>query len=114
MLFADLPTVTVDDVPDGAVLLDCREVEEWDAGHIADAVHVPMNSLPARLSYDAGALTPDATIVVVCRMGGRSAVVADWLNRNGYTAANLEGGMLAWAAAGRPMVSGTGQQAYVA
>jgi rhodanese-related sulfurtransferase len=101
----DLPTVTVDDVPPDAVLLDCREDEEWRAGHIDGAVHVPMNELPEHLGTDPGPLTPDARIVVVCKVGSRSAHVTEWLNRGGFSAVNLEGGMFAWAASGRPMVA---------
>jgi len=77
MFGATVPTVTVTSIPDGAVLLDCREHDEWDAGHIDGAVHVPMNSIPSRLQFDPGPLTPDATIVVVCKVGSRSAMVAD-------------------------------------
>jgi rhodanese-related sulfurtransferase len=47
-------------------------------------------------------------------MGGRSAQVTAWLNQQGWQAANLEGGMLAWATAGRPMVSEDGQPPRVA
>lgn len=103
----DVPTVDVTEVPDGALLLDVREPEEWAAGHIDGAVHVPMNSLPQRLTYDPGPITPGRPIVVVCRVGGRSAQVTAWLNHQGYDAVNLEGGMLAWSGAGRPMISET-------
>jgi rhodanese-related sulfurtransferase len=109
-----VPTVTVSQIPGGAVLLDCREHDEWDAGHIDGAVHVPMNAIPSRLQFEPGPLTPDADIVVVCKVGSRSAMVTDWLNRNGFQAKNLDGGMLAWAAAGRPMVSETGSTPHIA
>ena len=52
-------------------------------------------------------------MVVVCRNGGRSARAAAWLNRNGFEAVNLDGGMAAWAEAGRPMVSDTGDTPFV-
>ena len=110
----DVPTVTFDELPAEAVLLDCREDAEWSAGHIAGAVHVPMNAIPNRLAYQPGELTPGAKIVVVCRSGGRSAQVTAWLNRNGYDAVNLDGGMLAWATAGRPMSSADGTPPRVA
>ena len=100
---ADIPTVQVAEIPSDAVLLDVRENDEWAAGHIAGAVHVPMNEVPQRIAYDPGALTPEATIVVTCKVGGRSAQVTAWLRQQGYQAVNLEGGMLAWDAAGRPM-----------
>ena len=45
-----VPTVTVDEVPAAAVLLDCREDAEWAAGHIDGAVHIPMNEIPTRLA----------------------------------------------------------------
>ncbi|PZS26105.1 MAG: sulfurtransferase [Pseudonocardiales bacterium] len=109
-----VPTVSVDDVPADAVLLDCREDDEWAAGHIAGAVHVPMNELPARLAAGATELTLERRIVVVCKVGSRSAHVAGWLNRNGYDALNLDGGMLAWATATRSMVTDDGRPPYVA
>ncbi len=109
-----LPTVRVDEIPDDAVLLDVREDEEWAAGRIAGAVHIPMMQVPQRLSDDPGPVTPDAPVVVVCKVGGRSAQVTAWLRRQGYDAVNLEGGMLAWEAAGRPMeADGPGEPAVV-
>ncbi len=104
----DVPTVTVDELTPDAVLLDVREPEEWRHGRIDGAVHVPMNSVPNRLAYEPGELTPQQRIVVVCKMGGRSAHVAAWLNQNGWDAVNLDGGMLAWASSGRPMVADEG------
>jgi rhodanese-related sulfurtransferase len=111
---ANVPTVSVSEIPADAVLLDCREHDEWDAGHIDGATHVPMNAIPTRLQFEPGPLTPDATIVVVCKVGSRSALVADWLNRNGYRALNLEGGMYAWAAAGRPMTTDRDAEPFIA
>jgi len=104
-----VPTVDVSSLPAGAVLLDVREDDEWAAGHIEGAVHVPMMTLPQRLQYEPGPITPENEIVVVCKMGGRSAQVTAWLRQQGYAATNLAGGMLAWAAAGRPMESADGR-----
>ncbi|MCW2521758.1 MAG: Rhodanese domain protein [Frankiales bacterium] len=84
----------------GAFLLDVREDDEWQAGHAPAATHVPMGELSAR----AGEVPTDRTIICVCHLGGRSAVVADALNRGGWRALNLTGGMNAWAAAGLPVV----------
>jgi rhodanese-related sulfurtransferase len=95
-------------VPADALLLDVREDDEWAAGHIDGAVHVPMMQLPQRLRYEPGPLTPEAPIVVVCKVGGRSAQVTAWLRHQGYDAANLAGGMLAWEEAGRPMQADDG------
>jgi rhodanese-related sulfurtransferase len=110
----EVPTVTVDQLPAAAMLLDCREDGEWAAGHIDGAVHIPMNEIPTRLADASAKVTPERQIVVVCKVGSRSAHVAGWLNRNGYDAVNLDGGMLAWATSGRPMITDDGSTPYVA
>lgn len=88
----------------GAVLLDVREPEEWEAGHAPGAQHVPLGLLGEQL----GALPTAAELVVVCRSGGRSQIAADALGRVGFRAHNLAGGMQAWAAAGLPVVTDDG------
>lgn len=103
MLPHQVPSVRVDEVPAESVILDVREPDEWAAGHIAGALHVPMNEVPHRLAYDPGPLSANTAVVVVCKVGGRSAAVTAWLRNQGYDAVNLEGGMLAWHGAGRPM-----------
>jgi rhodanese-related sulfurtransferase len=100
-----VPTVDASALPPDAVLLDVREDDEWAAGHIAGAIHVPMMRLPQQLQHDPGPLTPDTTIVVVCKVGSRSAQVTAWLRQRGYVASNLAGGMFAWEAAGHPIES---------
>lgn len=87
-----------------AVLLDVREDDEWRRGHAADAQHIPMGEVPNRLEE----IDPTASLYVVCRAGGRSARVAQYLARNGYAPVNVSGGMLAWANAGRPVVTDDG------
>ena len=99
-----VPSVEPTAVPAGSPVLDVREPEEWEAGHIEGAVHIPLADLPARIDE----LPADEELVVVCRSGSRSSRAAAWLNRNGFDALNLDGGMQAWEAAGRPMVSETG------
>jgi DMSO/TMAO reductase YedYZ molybdopterin-dependent catalytic subunit/rhodanese-related sulfurtransferase/glyoxylase-like metal-dependent hydrolase (beta-lactamase superfamily II) len=84
----------------GATLLDVREADEWEAGHAAEAILMPMGEVRARRDE----LPTEGRIVVVCRSGGRSAAITDALRVNGYDAVNLTGGMCAWAAAGLPMV----------
>jgi rhodanese-related sulfurtransferase len=120
-----VPTVTVPEVGPDAHLLDVREPDEWAAGHAPGAQHVPMYELPARLAMAGGGtprsgaggeslLPADRDVVVVCRSGIRSAQVVRFLLGNGYEKVyNLDGGMEAWAGAGRPMVSDTGAPAQV-
>jgi rhodanese-related sulfurtransferase len=91
------------------VLLDVREDDEWQRGHAAQALHIPMGQVPARLKE----LDAQAELYVICHAGGRSLRVAKYLRQNGYRPVNVNGGMLAWAGAGRPVVTDTGQPGLV-
>lgn len=98
----DVPTVSVADLADDAVVLDVREDDEWAAGHAPSAVHVPLGDVPARL----GELPEsDQPLAVVCRSGGRSSRAVQWLVQQGFDVVNVDGGMRAWAAAGKAMTS---------
>jgi rhodanese-related sulfurtransferase len=104
-----VPTVSVSELPDDAVVLDVREDDEWVHGHIEGATHIPMGEVPSRLDD-----VPEGDpVYVTCRSGGRSARVAAWLNQNGYDAVNVAEGMGGWEATGKPMVSETGQPPFV-
>ena len=80
------------------LLLDVREDEEWAAGRAPGAVHAPMSALRQ------DTVPRDRPVQVLCRVGGRSAAVAQALEQLGYDVANVTGGMLAWSAAGLPVV----------
>ena len=97
---ADLPT----EFGPATVLLDVRENDEWRQGHAAGARHIPMGEVPARVNE----IDPQAKLYVVCKAGGRSQKVAQYLAGNGYAPVNVSGGMLAWANAGRPVVTDDG------
>jgi rhodanese-related sulfurtransferase len=98
-----LPTVQAADVAADATILDVREDDEWAAGHVAGSTHVPLSELPGRAA-DIPATDP---LVVVCRVGGRSAQVTAWLAAQGRDVTNLAGGLFAWEAAGRPLITPT-------
>jgi DMSO/TMAO reductase YedYZ molybdopterin-dependent catalytic subunit/rhodanese-related sulfurtransferase/glyoxylase-like metal-dependent hydrolase (beta-lactamase superfamily II) len=85
----------------GALMLDVREPDEWQAGHAPQASPLPMGQVLDHRSD----LPRDRRIVVVCRSGGRSAAVTQSLRGWGFDAVNLSGGMCAWAAAGLPVVT---------
>ena len=85
----------------GALLLDVREDHEWQAGHAPEATHLPMS----RIGAEVARLPTDRLIVCVCHVGARSAAVAEALTNAGFSAANLVGGMDAWAAQGLPVVN---------
>jgi len=107
-----VPTVAIsgvpDPLPDGLHVLDVREPDEWRHGHIEGATHIPLQDLPGRLSE-----VPDGQTLVVCKVGGRSAYAVAYLAQQGRDVVNLDGGMLDWQAAGRPMVSETGRPPQV-
>ena len=71
--------MTVAQVDDDAFLLDVRDPDEWEAGHAPEAVHVPMMELPARMDE----VPDDRDVVVVCRVGSRSAQVVAYLQAQG-------------------------------
>ena len=107
----DVPTVTLDDLRGDAadmVVLDVREQIEWVHGHIDGAQHIPLSELGGRLAD-----VPDDRLLVVCKIGGRSAQAVAWLSAQGKDAYNLAGGMIEWSEAGRPMVSETGTTPHV-
>jgi rhodanese-related sulfurtransferase len=101
-----VPSIDVTDldparpVPPGAVLVDVREQDEWDAAHVPGSVHIPLGDLPDRV----GELPTDQRVLVLCHSGARSARATAWLVQGGYDAANIEGGIVDWARAGLPVV----------
>lgn len=102
--FSDVPTVTVSDVPPigpDVVLLDVRESDEWDLGHAPGALHIPMSDVPARLDE----IDIDAEVYVVCRQGGRSLAVVEYLSHVGYEAIQVHGGMVSWQQNGLPLTA---------
>jgi rhodanese-related sulfurtransferase len=75
-----------------AQLVDVREQDEWDLGHIDGITFIPLGQLPYRWRE----LDPDKRWICVCRSGNRSNYAAALLRQAGIDAANLEGGMLDW------------------
>ena len=94
----------------GAVLLDVREPQEWQAGHAPRARHIPLGQIARR----AGELPKGRAVVTVCRSGARSARAAALLAADGREVSNLAGGMHAWARAGLPVVARGGGPGRVA
>ncbi len=79
--------------PGQLLLLDVREILEREQASLEPSVHIPMQEVPWRLAE----LPKDRTIVVFCHTGGRSAMVAGFLDQQGYGhVANLRGGIDAW------------------
>ena len=104
------PQVMSANLPAGVFLLDVREDDEWAAGHAPDAVHVRLSELNARTEE----IPLDRAVYVICRTGARSAYAAQALAGGGWNTVNVADGMTGWAVAGRPMISETGSEPYVA
>ncbi|WP_208304040.1 rhodanese-like domain-containing protein [Dermatophilus congolensis] len=109
MTLSDVPEVKPGDVPAGALVIDVREIDEWVAGHVVGARHVPLSELPDRLSE----LPQQEQLFIVCRSGGRSARAVAFLSGCGFDAVNIAGGTWAWHEADLPMESENGQQPSV-
>ena len=102
-----IPEVSAVDAESGQtqhLLLDVREADEWEAGHAPSAQWVPLGELEgARFK-----LPMNRRVVCVCRSGVRSARATETLKDWGFEAANMTGGMKAWAASGLPVVRDDG------
>jgi rhodanese-related sulfurtransferase len=105
-----IPEVLSTDIPDGVFLLDVREDDEWAAGHAPEAMHVRLGDLAARTAE----VPRDREVYLICRSGTRSAYAAQVLGSQGWQAINVADGMTGWAVAGKPMVSETGAEPFVA
>ena len=74
-----------------AVVIDVRNSEEYDTGHIRDAINIPLDNIDS-ITYD-----KDTVIIVYCASGMRSANAAKTLINEGYTNVyNLDGGLINW------------------
>jgi rhodanese-related sulfurtransferase len=89
-----LPHQMMERINKGEVLeiLDVREPDEWESGHIPGAKHIPLSVIAKALSE----LDPKKETFVVCRSGGRSSMACDFLSSMGYNVVNMPGGMLEW------------------
>lgn len=86
----------------GARLIDVREIEEYQSGHVPGAVLVPLASVPHALDRFA----PGQTNYVICRTGARSYRACEFLIERGIDAVNVAGGTMAWITSGRDTVTG--------
>lgn len=97
----------------GLQVLDVREDDEWDEGHIQNAHFMPYTSLAPQLDIPARVdelpLTHDQSIAVTCATGKRSSTAISMLRRHGYKHLyNVTGGMEAWEKAGFQMIDASG------
>jgi len=96
-------------IDQGALVLDVRERREWSQGRWGAALNVALSDVPDSLEQ----LPRERTIVCVCRSGGRSRVAAQFLADHDFDVVNLEGGMLAWVAAGEAIIADHGEPVII-
>jgi molybdopterin-guanine dinucleotide biosynthesis protein A/rhodanese-related sulfurtransferase len=85
----------------GAYVVDVRQPDEYEAGHVPGAVLIPLDQLGDRWDE-----VPEGEVLVICQGGGRSAAAVKALNEAGRTTVNVAGGTKAWIDAGNPVDSG--------
>ena len=91
-----------DEAASAMAIVDVREPREFSAGHLPGAVNIPLAELSERI----GEIAPQAFVVFVCRSGNRSQSACELAARAGRAElADLEGGMLAWAAMINPAMT---------
>jgi rhodanese-related sulfurtransferase len=98
--------VTVEDLESalasGARLIDVREPAEYEEMRIDGASLIPLSTVPDNLE----AFRSDAPVYVMCRSGGRSIAACEFVASQGCEVLNVEGGIMAWVASGRPVALG--------
>ncbi|MFI3122916.1 MAG: rhodanese-like domain-containing protein, partial [Methylococcales bacterium] len=85
-VLADVPAVSPQQAAQmqseqNAVIIDVRENDEWNAGHIDNAIHIPLNDIQNRLKELAK--YQNQPVITQCRSGARSAKAADILAKSG-------------------------------
>src|SRR6266571_7095442 len=84
-----------------AVVVDVRDKDEWDEGHIPGATHMSRGTI--ELDIEEKVPDPNAMIICHCGGGGRSALAAKSLQKMGYkNVRSMAGGFKAWKAVGSP------------
>ncbi|CAN5358729.1 rhodanese-like domain-containing protein [soil metagenome] len=101
---------TVFERRDALQIVDVREPEEWRAGHIEGARHIPMDDVADRLEE----IDRRHPVVTVCRSGSRSGEIAEFLRGRGFDAQNMEAGMEEWDRQGLPLTTPDGAPGQVA
>jgi rhodanese-related sulfurtransferase len=86
----------------GERVLDVRETDEYQGGHVPGAVHVALGTVPEHLDLFKGT----GPAYVICKSGGRSMRACELLADQGIEAVNVAGGTMAWIISGRAVVEG--------
>jgi rhodanese-related sulfurtransferase len=103
----DVPEIDVTELArvrtEGAVLIDVREPDEYDAAHVPGAQLIPLGTVPERLDEVPASA---GRVYVICAKGGRSYRAAEFYRAQGIDAVNVAGGTTAWVEGGHPTATG--------
>ena len=83
-------------------VLDVRTAGEYQSGHLKDAFLADWTN-EAAFRERVKSLDKSKPVYTYCLSGARSGAAAEWMNKNGFTAYNLKGGIVAWKKAGKPV-----------
>ena len=86
----------------GTTVVDVREPDEYEAGHVPGAILIPLGELADR----ADEVPSGEPVLVICKSGGRSARACEFLAPLGRDVTNVAGGTMAWIESGRDVVDG--------
>ena len=84
-------------IASGEKVVDVREDWEFTNGHVPNAKHIALNSVPENLNE----FSKDSTTWIICQSGGRSMTAANYLEGQGYNVVSVAGGTGAWIQAGK-------------
>ena len=87
---------------EGVVVIDVREADEYDSGHVPGALFVPLSELEQRVDE----VPSGEPVLVICKSGGRSMRARNYLAPLGRDVTNIAGGTMAWIDSGRDVVTG--------
>ena len=87
-----------------ALVIDVRQKDEWDSGHVSGAIHMPVDDIISRVDE----LPTDRNLLFICAMGVRSGLACEMATAMGVDANrvyNIEDGTPAWIAKSYPTES---------
>lgn len=83
----------------GEFVIDVREAWEFESGHVPNAKHIALNTIPEHL----GLIPKDKKVWIICQSGGRSMTAANYLEAQGFDVVSVAGGTGSWIGSGKPV-----------
>ena len=102
----DVPEIDIDEaarrIAAGTPVIDVREPDEYEDGHVPGAPLIPLTVVPDRVNE----IPAGGEVLIICKLGGRSLKAAEYLRAQGIDAVNIVGGTMGWIDAGHRVVTG--------